>query len=137
VTVDDPNVVVVDTDVFSYIFLQSPKAGLYVPHLEDHLPALSFQTVAELYQGAFQRGWGERRLGQLAAELRKYVVLPFQMEMAQQWARVRSDGKSSGHPIEAPDAWIAATALWAGCPLITHNRRDFEHIEGLTVISES
>ena len=34
------------------------------------------------------------------------------------------------------DAWIAAVALRNGMPLVTHNRRHFEGIPGLTVISE-
>lgn len=39
-------------------------------------------------------------------------------------------------PISAADAWIAATALLYGVPLVTHNRKDFEGIDGLVVISE-
>ena len=35
------------------------------------------------------------------------------------------------------DAWIAATALRHGLPLVTHNRRHFESIPALRVISES
>ena len=42
-----------------------------------------------------------------------------------------------GHPINAGDAWIAATALRHDLPLVTHNRSDFEHIPGLAVISEA
>jgi predicted nucleic acid-binding protein len=34
------------------------------------------------------------------------------------------------------DAWIAATALRHGLRLVTHNRRHFEGITGLRIISE-
>lgn len=36
--------------------------------------------------------------------------------------------------LKTPDALIAATALVAGLPLVTHNARDFDWIKGLTVI---
>lgn len=42
---------------------------------------------------------------------------------------------SAIRPIGAADALIAATALALGIPLLTNNKRDFEGIEGLTVIS--
>jgi predicted nucleic acid-binding protein len=35
------------------------------------------------------------------------------------------------------DAWIAATALVFDIPLVTHNRRHFDFIENLTLISEN
>ncbi|HEY6332640.1 MAG TPA: hypothetical protein VI756_25175 [Blastocatellia bacterium] len=43
--------------------------------------------------------------------------------------------KQKGHPIDVADAWIGATALAFGLPLVTHNRPDFQYIEGLTIIS--
>jgi tRNA(fMet)-specific endonuclease VapC len=39
-------------------------------------------------------------------------------------------------PIAPADAWIAATAIVYRAPLITHNRKHFEGIAGLKVISE-
>ena len=40
-------------------------------------------------------------------------------------------------PIEPGDAWVAATALRHSLPLVTHNRRHFEHIPGIQSISEA
>jgi predicted nucleic acid-binding protein len=39
--------------------------------------------------------------------------------------------------IEPGDAWIAATALQFGVPLVTHNRKDYAAVKGLTLISEA
>jgi predicted nucleic acid-binding protein len=39
--------------------------------------------------------------------------------------------------MQTADAWIAATALLYEVPLITHNRRDYEGVAGLVLISES
>ena len=98
---------------------------------------LSFQTVAELLQGAYQRGWGEPRLEQLRREMRRYAVTPFHLQMAEQFAQLRAHRRSVGREIDTADAWIAATALWLQCPVVTHNRRDFSDIPDLAVISEA
>ena len=39
--------------------------------------------------------------------------------------------------IDAADAWIAATALAVGAPLITHNAKDYAGITGLKLQSQS
>ncbi len=39
------------------------------------------------------------------------------------------------HKVKTPDAIIAATALVRGLMLVTRNTRDFEQIDGLTVIN--
>ena len=54
-----------DTDVFSFMFGGDSRADRYRPHLEGRLAGLSFQSIAELLQGAFQNNWGERRIGNL------------------------------------------------------------------------
>lgn len=45
--------------------------------------------------------------------------------------------KKKGRPIETADAWVAAAALMFDVPLITHNRKHFENVENLKIISES
>lgn len=54
-----------------------------------------------------------------------------------QWARITEDGRRRGPQIQPGDGWIAATALLHNVPLITHNRRDFDNVTGLKVISEA
>lgn len=131
-----PTSVVVDTDVFSFIFDRDRRGELYRPHLEGRLVALSFQTVAELWSGALWAHWGSPRSQRLDAEIRRYVVIPYHEEMARIWGRVVAERRQIGREIKAGDAWIAATALWADAPLLTHNHRDFTDISGLIVITE-
>ena len=69
--------------------------------------------------------------------MQHYSVAPFHLEMAEHFARLRAHRRSIGREIETADAWIAATALWLECPVVTHNRRDFQDIPGLEVISEA
>ena len=130
-------VVIVDTDVVSFLLKGDTRAQLYRPHLEGKTLALSFMTVAELYQWAYIRNWGEQKLTRLEEQLRAYVIVPYDNELCKQWATICVERQRLGRPISVQDAWIAATALWHGCPVVTHNRDDFANIKGLTVISEA
>ena len=53
--------VVVDTDVVSYLFKQDTRADLYKPHLQGHLLLISPMTRAELEAWALERNWGRPR----------------------------------------------------------------------------
>ena len=129
--------VIVDTDVVSFLFKGDTRAQLYRPHLQGKALALSFMTVAELYQWAYIRNWGKRRLTRLEEQLRAYVIVPYDNDLCKQWATICVGRQRLGRPVSVQDAWIAATALRHGCPLVTHNRDDFANITGLTVISEA
>lgn len=109
---------------------------MYGAHIEGRIATLSFQSVAELLFGAYVAHWGQERVDALRGEMRKYAVADFNAEMAEHWARIRAERQSAGHAIQTADAWIAATALWLDCPVVTNNRRDFTGITGLQVISE-
>jgi predicted nucleic acid-binding protein len=43
--------------------------------------------------------------------------------------------QKKGRPISFPDAWIAAAALQLNIPLVTHNARDYEAVDGLTILT--
>lgn len=45
-------VVVVDTDVFSFLYKRDTRGALYLPHLSGKTAHLAFATVAELYYWA-------------------------------------------------------------------------------------
>jgi hypothetical protein len=42
--------VLVDTDVFSFVFKGDTRGDLYLPHLSGSTLNLAFATVAELYR---------------------------------------------------------------------------------------
>jgi predicted nucleic acid-binding protein len=52
---------VVDTDVFSFLFKNDSRAALYSPYITQGQLCLSFQTIAELRFWAMTRRWGEPR----------------------------------------------------------------------------
>jgi tRNA(fMet)-specific endonuclease VapC len=64
-----------DTNIVSYLLKGHPLAARYQPHLVGHVPAVSFMTVAELYEGAVRAGWGAQRWAALAALLGQMLVV--------------------------------------------------------------
>lgn len=128
------SVLVLDTNVVSFLMKGHELADRYRPNLEGHTLAISFMTVGELYEGAYRDGWGETRLTRLEKLIRGYVVIPFSLEICRQWGAIRCERRA--RTIAVDDAWIAATARAYGSPLVTHNPRDFRDIEGLRVLAE-
>jgi len=127
--------VLLDTDVLSFFAKADTRASLYAPDLAGRQLTVCFQTVAELRLWALLRRWGPTRQAALDALLSRMVVLPYDATMAYRWAEVTAHRRRAGRPIDCGDAWIAATALSHGIPLMTHNARDYEGIPGLVVIT--
>jgi len=51
-----------DTDVASYLFKNSPRAKPFRPLLKGKRPALAFVSVAELFKWTLKRGWGPEKI---------------------------------------------------------------------------
>ena len=129
------SLLLVDTDVVSFLFKENSRAETYAPILRGNRLAVSFMSVAELCQWAAIRKWGPSRIKKLEQRLTSYLVIPVDIELCRQWGRLRANLQSQGQAISAQDAWIAATALHYGLPIVTHNGRDFVKVPGLTVLT--
>jgi tRNA(fMet)-specific endonuclease VapC len=129
--------IVVDTDVASYLFKGDTRGALYRPHMTNKLLLISFMTLAELRQWSLLKNWGERRQRELEIFLEDYAVIHSDDKLCTKWAEVTRSAIRSGRPIDTADAWVAATALQHGIPLVTHNRNHYLGVDGLTVISEA
>lgn len=126
----------IDTNIISYIYKGDTRAKPYEAHLTGQTLFVSFMTVAELYRWPFERNWGEPKKEGLVQFLKNFAVLPYDEGLAWSWAELV--GKTCrGHPMAVADSWIAATALRHKIPVVTHNRKHFEHVPGLIIISES
>ena len=126
---------VVDTDVVSYVFRGDTRRERFVPILANRMLVVSFMTVAELDRWALARDWGPGRTTALERYLRQFVLQPFNRNLCRRWAEVVDGARRQGRPIQSADAWIAATALQLGVPLVTHNPSDYDGVGGLTVLS--
>lgn len=124
----------VDTDVVSFFFNDSRLGIPYRQYLRKRTLFISFMTHAEIERGMRLDNWGEKKRDEMKGFLAtKFVVIHTNDAMCKKWAEITS---MKGCPVEPADAWIAATAIVYKVPLITHNRKHFEGITGLKVISE-
>lgn len=131
------NEILVDTDVVSYLLNRHSLAEEYEKLLFGYRPMVSFITVAEMYRGAYKKSWGPRRMAELAIQsmpVRGRAVQLAGMSLIS-YAQISNAAEARGRPIATADAFIAACARSLDIPLVTNNRRHFEGIEGLTVIS--
>lgn len=129
--------IVVDTNVVSLLFKRDTRAELYRPHLTGRILVLSFMSLAEIDRWTLERNWREGRRKRMQQFLNSYIVYPYDRELCRKWAEVTVSARRRGRPIDTADAWIAATALLHDLPLVTHNRRHYDQIDGLRVISET
>jgi len=131
--------VLLDTNVFSYVLNRHELARLYDKHLDGRQQTLCFPVVAELLQGAKLRGWGPTRLAKLEDTFRSVTIIPYDIGVCRTWASLceAKNDDGSGRTFENNDRWIAACAIHHGIPLVSHNRRHFVGISGLTLISEA
>ena len=132
------DVVLLDTDVFSYLMEPGDQRGRpYLRHVEGRITALSFITVGELLFGASRREWGPKRTDDLQRRLQRAFVLPLDHDVCSVYARLKTRLWRQGQILADNDLWIAALALRHGVPLVSNNRRHFERISGLVLISEA
>lgn len=128
-----------DTSVASMLLpsrAARPELEFYRPFLEGRTLALSFQSVAELLRLPLRNRWGTAKRRALDGFLRRFVVLPYDIVLAETWAQVMVEAERAGRRLEVGDAWIAATAVRRALPLISHDG-DFLDlpVSGLQVIS--
>jgi tRNA(fMet)-specific endonuclease VapC len=127
-------VLVVDTDVVSYLFKQDTRGDLYRPHLKGHLLLISPMTRAELEAWALEHNWGQPRREAMRIHLKQFMLVPFHEELCVKWAEATDSARRLGRSINSSDAWVAATALHYDVPLVTHNRSDYLGVANLKLV---
>lgn len=137
-------VILLDTNVVSEIVRIEPS-----PHVQAWFDAQPFAslwissvTLAELHLGIELLDDGRKKTA-LRKTIDKIVgrfddrCAAFDVPAAIQFAHVVVSRRRRGRPIEPLDAQIAAIALTGSFTLATLNTRDFEGIEGLTMVDPS
>lgn len=125
--------IVLDTSVVSILMRQEDSATYYHYWTSGRRAVISFQTLEELWFGAYKRGWGDRRMNDLRRSLDQYEVVWPNSDLVRISAHLRSERERVGRRLNTGDAWIAATALLLACPLASDDR-DFSGISGLMFI---
>lgn len=121
----------VDTDVISYLHVQSGRHSDFEALLAGHLLAVSFATYAELLEVGYNARWGKPRMTVLRTTLARYVVLPYSAAVADTWAQTWPKVRGHLHGDGANDVWTAAVAAShePPLPLVTNNLSDFQSIK--------
>jgi len=128
--------VLLDTNIVSYLAKGDTRAERYRGDLNGRRLCVSFITVAELRLWGRIRKWSQGRIESMEQTLRSYVVIPYDDAVATAWAELAAAAIHGGRDrSDRMDWWIAACAIRHGLPLVTHDSRDFDGIEGLTVIT--
>ena len=126
--------ILLDSDVISHLLRPAPPAQLAervhaVPLRNRYLSAIS---IAEILYGIERTGQHEHiRMILETRFIARVEVLPFDLEVARVFGRVKAYLSSAGTPLAAPDLCIAATALSRDLTLITGNESHFRRIPGL------
>jgi len=119
------SIVLVDTSVTSILHpkrRESPLRAAYAPSLSGNQLAMSFQSVAELLFWAERNGWGAPQRHALNLFISRFLVIPYDFELARVWASVMTQARARGRRLESGDAWIAATAIHRALVLVTHDK---------------
>lgn len=129
--------ILADTNVVSYIHRNDPKGRPYLARMAGCRAVISFQTHEELLFGALKNDWGQWRIDDLFEYVsNNYDVIGYDLELVRASARLRTESERRGRQLSTADAWIAATAILLGCPLLSHDK-DFGDPPDLCVIRYS
>lgn len=89
-------------------------------------------VVAELMFGVYYSDQVEENLRQVKDFVSEINVIPFEQAI-QTFAQERARLWKAGKKIEDFDLLIGCAAKAKGLTVVTHNRKHFEHIEGLQI----
>jgi predicted nucleic acid-binding protein len=125
-----------DTDALSNPLKKNPSLA-FLRRLAAVRPEDQFTstiTVGEMVYGAYKSSRPDYFLQRLDSEVWPNVrILPFDLDAALVYGRVRRELESQGTPVAEPDLRIASIALARGLTLITGNVRHFAHVPGLSI----
>ena len=109
-----------------------------VSRLDTLLPqgaGLSIVSLAELYEGVFGSASPQRNERRLRAFLASVEIVPLDETICRIFAQERGRLRAAGNLIGDFDLLIGATALRHCLTLLTNNRRHFERVQGLSILS--
>ena len=125
-----------DTDVMSRAVKAAPPKAL-IERLSRIPRALQYTTsinAAEIFYGAFRTGRRDELIRAFEELVLSHLtVLPFDIESARVFGRLKASLEARGLPRSEPDLRIASIALQHRLTIVTGNVRHFPDIPGLAV----
>ena len=98
--------------------------------------AIAAITASEILVGRYNADSPQRRITRerwVEDALGRLPLLPFELAVARQYAKLWADLSAGGSMIGLHDIQVAATALTHGYGVLTDNVRNFERVPGLVV----
>ena len=126
--------VLLDTTICIYMIKNNPPEVRL--HFQDRAPGdvyISTITIAELRYGVEKSAAKEKNALALEAFLLPLVILPFDLDSASAYGKIRTSLERQGTPIGGMDMLIATQAIAHNFTLVTHNTREFQRISRLKV----
>ena len=125
----------VDTDWVIHALHGNLAVIRRLEEMTDEGIGISVISTAELYQGVFYSDNPQANEALLLEFLSGYDVVQVDDDICRLFARERGRLKAAGTPISDLDLLIGCTAMRHGLVLLSNNRRHFERLEGLNIIS--
>ena len=125
-----------DTDIISRIVKADPPKRLVerLSRIPREVQFTSSINAAEIHYGACRTAHPDRIIRVFEESvLPCLTVLPFDMESARRFGRLKASLEARGRPRSEPDLRIASIALQHRLTIVTGNIRHFSGIPGLTV----
>jgi tRNA(fMet)-specific endonuclease VapC len=123
-----------DTNICIYLIKRQSKALL--ARITAHAPtevAMSSVTLTELEYGVEKSAAIAKNRRALDLFVAPFEVVPFGVEGARVYGRIRAELERRGRAIGGLDLMIAAHALSLGATVVTNNMREFSRVRGLSV----
>ncbi|UCD81389.1 MAG: type II toxin-antitoxin system VapC family toxin [Desulfobacterales bacterium] len=122
-----------DTNTLIYFFKGRGNVSnrlLTIPPGEIAIPAV---VIFELEVGIGKSTSPRKRIAQLHEITSLVSIISFGQPEAKSAAAIRIKLENQGIPIGPYDILIAASAMANKCTLVTHNKKEFDRIEGLKI----
>jgi tRNA(fMet)-specific endonuclease VapC len=126
----------IDSTVLIGLERRGGDAGEFGSVTHDEHLAIAAITASEILVGVYNADSTQRRITRerwVEDALGRLPLLPFELAVARQYAKLWADLSADGNMIGLHDIQVAATALTRGYGVLTDNVRDFERVPGLVV----
>lgn len=124
-----------DTDWAIDYLNRIPRTVRRVDALRSEGIAISIVSIAELYEGALNSNDPERDEKLLVDFLQQHPIMHLDVAICRIFGMERARLRAAGTLIQDMDLLIGATALHHDLTLLSNNRRHFERLSGLRIIS--
>jgi len=121
----------------SFRFSRRPaiREAMHIGHTSKERRSRSRSLLWVIYFGAEKKGWSSKTLSAFLERLKAVVVVPSDHDVCRVYGQLRAGLQKAGIVVGDNDLWIAACAVRHSIALISNNRKHFEKIPGLQLIS--